>query len=119
MREGREVPGERRDGARVLEGEQCHRQEVQRQRRSLTRAPGLARCAVFPEMRESRQRARIERRIVAGLLGPALRQAREVGIGDQQFLREDAAERETRRSAIRCHPATGPGRLAKQQARGP
>ena len=61
MRKGREVPGEGRDGTRVLEGKQCHRQEVQWQRRSLNRAPGLPRCAIFPEMREARPRAGIER----------------------------------------------------------
>jgi hypothetical protein len=42
-------------------------------------------------MRESRPRTCIERCVVAGQLGPALRQAREVGIRHQQLVGEGAA----------------------------
>ena len=91
MRQGREVPGQRRHRAWVFEGQQRHRQEVEGQRRSLPNGPGVARGSVLPEMRESRPRTCIERCVVAGQLGPALRQAREVGIRHQQLVGEGAA----------------------------
>ena len=57
--------------------------------------------------------------VVRGRGGPAPRQDREVGVGNQQHLAKDPGERQPRRGRGRALARTGGRDLAEQEARGP